>query len=69
MRTELAPGLVIDTKGYDVVEALEKGGDMEMADWKRSTFRIRKTQIILPNKLPMYVNFKLMSVKVVKACS
>ena len=43
MRTELAPGLVIDTKGYDVVEALEKGGDMEMADWKRSTFRIRKT--------------------------
>lgn len=35
MKTELAPGLVMETQGYDVVEALEKSGDMEMAEWMR----------------------------------
>ena len=43
MRTELAPGLVMDTKGYDVVEALEKSGDMEMAEWMRDKITKHET--------------------------
>ena len=43
MRTELAPGLVMDTKGYDVVDALEKGGDMEMAEWMRDKITKHET--------------------------
>ena len=35
MKTEFAPGLVMETQGYDVVEALENSGDMEMAEWMR----------------------------------
>ena len=44
MRTELAPGLVMDTKGYDAVEALEKSGDMEMAEWMRDKITKHETK-------------------------
>lgn len=35
MKTELAPGLVMETQGYDVVETLGKSGDMKTAEWMR----------------------------------